>query len=207
MLQERFTKREKEVLLLMADYVGYAHNSDMATKLSIAPSTVKRHVRGVLGKLGVTNRHEAIQEALRRGLIIPASMYVPSRDLRVSNEVSDNKLSGSSISEEIKPILEQSPSESSISEEIKPILEQRPPEVLEWCSLTKRQREIAVKLIDISGARLSSRDLAAELGVTETTMKKHLQRIYRRIGVKNKSSLVVVAQRMVAFEKFLEARN
>ena len=38
-------------------------------RLGISDQTVKFHVAAITGKLGVTNRTEAVSQALRRGLI------------------------------------------------------------------------------------------------------------------------------------------
>ena len=43
-------------------------NKDIARELSIAPETVKSHVKNIFGKLGVERRAQAISRALRLGL-------------------------------------------------------------------------------------------------------------------------------------------
>lgn len=63
---EPLTARELEVLTLM----GHGRsNSEIALTLAIAPRTAKVHVQNILGKLGATNRTEAVSIALRQGLI------------------------------------------------------------------------------------------------------------------------------------------
>jgi LuxR family maltose regulon positive regulatory protein len=52
--------REIEVLTLLA--TG-ASNQDIAERLIIAPTTVKRHVKHILAKLRVTNRTQAVTHA------------------------------------------------------------------------------------------------------------------------------------------------
>jgi DNA-binding NarL/FixJ family response regulator len=47
------TSREAEVAVLLADGLP---NAAIADRLFVSPATVKRHVEGVLAKLGVANR-------------------------------------------------------------------------------------------------------------------------------------------------------
>jgi len=57
--------RERSVLVLLSE--GRS-NKDIARELSIAPETVKSHVKNIFGKLGVERRAQAISRALRLGL-------------------------------------------------------------------------------------------------------------------------------------------
>jgi DNA-binding NarL/FixJ family response regulator len=63
---EPLTPRELEVLTLMSH--GRSNN-EIAHELHIAPRTTKVHVQNILGKLGATNRTEAVSIAARRKLI------------------------------------------------------------------------------------------------------------------------------------------
>jgi DNA-binding NarL/FixJ family response regulator len=65
-LQEALTARELEVLELLAAGLS---NKAIAARLGISDQTVKFHVSSITGKLGVTNRTEAVRRALRLGLI------------------------------------------------------------------------------------------------------------------------------------------
>lgn len=60
------TPREKEIMILLAE--GYG-NKEIAEKLFISPSTVYTHRSKLMEKLDLTNRHELIQYARRKGLI------------------------------------------------------------------------------------------------------------------------------------------
>ncbi|MDZ4721912.1 MAG: response regulator transcription factor [Roseiflexaceae bacterium] len=64
--QESLTPRELEVLTLMGQ--GRS-NAEIADALTIAPRTVKVHVQNILGKLGASNRTEAVSLAVRQQLI------------------------------------------------------------------------------------------------------------------------------------------
>ncbi len=63
---ESLTPRELEVLTLMGQ--GRSNN-EIAAALMIAPRTTKVHVQNILGKLGATNRTEAVSIAVRQQLI------------------------------------------------------------------------------------------------------------------------------------------
>ncbi len=63
---ESLTPRELEVLTLMGQ--GRSNN-EIAAALMIAPRTTKVHVQNILGKLGATNRTEAVSIAVRKKLI------------------------------------------------------------------------------------------------------------------------------------------
>jgi two-component system, NarL family, response regulator LiaR len=63
---EPLTPRELEVLALMGKG---ASNNEIAVTLGIAPRTTKVHVQNILGKLGATNRTEAVSIAARQKLI------------------------------------------------------------------------------------------------------------------------------------------
>ncbi len=64
--KETLTEREKDVLRLIAE--GNL-DKEIAIKLSMSETTVKRTLRSVFDNLSVKNRSEAVAEAIRRQLI------------------------------------------------------------------------------------------------------------------------------------------
>jgi DNA-binding CsgD family transcriptional regulator/tetratricopeptide (TPR) repeat protein len=64
------TAREIDVLCLLAQGL---RNSGIGERLFVSPRTVEHHVSAILGKLGVQSRGEAVAEARRLGLLLPAS--------------------------------------------------------------------------------------------------------------------------------------
>jgi DNA-binding CsgD family transcriptional regulator len=56
-------------------------------------------------------------------------------------------------------------------------------------SLTSREREIVFALAE----GLSNKDIGRRLGLSEGTVKVHLHNIYSKLGVKNRTALVVLA--------------
>ena len=60
------SEREQQVLECVA---AGKSNKEIATELQITEATVKGHMSNILGKLGVTDRTQAVFTALRRGLV------------------------------------------------------------------------------------------------------------------------------------------
>lgn len=64
--QETLTRRQHQVLMLMA---STSTNGDIAKRLAVSEETVRSHVKSILRKFGVSNRTQAVVEAVRRGII------------------------------------------------------------------------------------------------------------------------------------------
>jgi len=60
------TKREKEVLLLLAEGLNYREISD---KLFISINTVNSHRKNLISKFGVKNSTELVKEAMEQGIL------------------------------------------------------------------------------------------------------------------------------------------
>lgn len=60
------TERELDVLKLI---VAGKSNKEIGAALSISEGTVKVHVNSILGKLGVSDRTQAVMAALQRGIV------------------------------------------------------------------------------------------------------------------------------------------
>jgi DNA-binding NarL/FixJ family response regulator len=60
------TKREREVLRLLAS--GISSTDDLAEELFISKKTVKNHLASIYEKLAITDRAQAVVEAIRLGL-------------------------------------------------------------------------------------------------------------------------------------------
>jgi len=65
-MYEALTEREIEVLALLAQGMP---NKEIAAHLTISERTAKFHVSSIMGKLGATNRTEAVSLAAQKGLI------------------------------------------------------------------------------------------------------------------------------------------
>jgi DNA-binding NarL/FixJ family response regulator len=64
-MMENLTPRELEILALLAE--GYG-NKQICTRLNLADITVKKYIKNILTKLGVSNRTHAALMAVRLGL-------------------------------------------------------------------------------------------------------------------------------------------
>jgi DNA-binding NarL/FixJ family response regulator len=64
---EALTPREQEVLAHVAQGMS---NKAIADALGISDQTVKFHVAAIIGKLGASNRTDAVRRAIRRGLVV-----------------------------------------------------------------------------------------------------------------------------------------
>lgn len=64
---EALTLREIKVLEMLADGLG---NKEIARQLDISDNTVKFHLSSIFGKLGATNRTEAVMLGMRYGFVM-----------------------------------------------------------------------------------------------------------------------------------------
>ncbi|MDX6764609.1 response regulator transcription factor, partial [Streptomyces sp. F8] len=60
------TRREREIWQLLATGLD---NAEIAAELDISVSTVKNHITGIFGKLGVRDRAQAVIAAYESGLV------------------------------------------------------------------------------------------------------------------------------------------
>lgn len=62
----QLTERERQVLALLCEGKS---NQEMATVLHISEGTIKFHVNGILNKLNVSDRTQAVLVAIKRGMV------------------------------------------------------------------------------------------------------------------------------------------
>jgi|SRR5688572_29160303 DNA-binding NarL/FixJ family response regulator len=65
-LVEALTARETQVLTLVADGLS---NKAVAARLGLSDETVKFHLASIFGKLGASNRTDAVRQGLQRGIV------------------------------------------------------------------------------------------------------------------------------------------
>jgi LuxR family maltose regulon positive regulatory protein len=66
-LVDPLTERELEVLMLLAEGLS---NKELASRLVVAPSTIKQHLKNIYAKLDVHSRTEALARARELNLIL-----------------------------------------------------------------------------------------------------------------------------------------
>lgn len=66
MQQKILSKREHQIFLLLIENKS---TYDIAIKLNISEKTVRNHISNVIGKLGVSNRTQAIITLIKNGII------------------------------------------------------------------------------------------------------------------------------------------
>jgi two-component system NarL family response regulator len=66
MSRPSLTDRELDVL---RQIVSGKSNKEIGRELAISEATVKTHINNILGKLGVTDRTQAVTTALQRGIV------------------------------------------------------------------------------------------------------------------------------------------
>jgi DNA-binding NarL/FixJ family response regulator len=67
-LDESLTPREREILTLMAEPIGL---KVIAARMDISYATARRYTISIYGKFGVHSRWEAVDSAVRKGIISP----------------------------------------------------------------------------------------------------------------------------------------
>jgi DNA-binding NarL/FixJ family response regulator len=66
MVRPSLTDRELGVL---REIVSGKSNKEIGKELKISEATVKTHINSILGKLGVTDRTQAVTAAIQRGIV------------------------------------------------------------------------------------------------------------------------------------------
>jgi DNA-binding CsgD family transcriptional regulator len=64
-----------------------------------------------------------------------------------------------------------------------------------WSALTRREWELFRLLGEEQSIHLTNKALAQQLRMAEGTLKKHLQNLYRKLGVENRSGATLLAMR------------
>jgi len=71
-------------------------------------------------------------------------------------------------------------------------------EMQPWSTLTRREWTIFLRLGDEQTIRMTDKALAQQLQMAEGTLKKHLQHIYHKLAVENRSGATLLAMRVKA---------
>jgi DNA-binding CsgD family transcriptional regulator len=71
------------------------------------------------------------------------------------------------------------------------LLQQQPAVQVQELGLTERQSELAV----LVAQGMSNAEVGERLGIAPATVKKHLEQVYHRLGVSNRTQLAVLLMR------------
>ena len=101
------TPRQREIIVMLAEGKS---NKEVARQLDVLEGTVKLHVKGLLRKLGVRNRTEAVLAAARAGYLPRTTLGTGSSRPECSADRVDHNVPGTRVSSppsqsELKPTL------------------------------------------------------------------------------------------------------
>jgi DNA-binding NarL/FixJ family response regulator len=151
---------------------GGLTDTEISQEIGSTPGYIRSHIKSILDKLGARNRIEAVTIAFYRGIL--------SVDTDPKTEHQRNSLSP----HEFWPFIIAHPDTASSA----------------WHNLTKREWVIFMLMGDEETTGLTNKALARRLCITEGTLKKHLQRIYKKLGVINRSGAALLAAEAKHFE-------
>lgn len=157
---------------------------DHADLVGFTPAAVDLVIFRVRKKLN-DNAQQPIFLETRRGFgyILHHARIVRSGADRLDNEQADDRQG---------PIVSgHQPEFSALT--FDPLREMQP-----WSTLTRREWTIFLQLGDEQTIRMTDKALAQQLQMAEGTLKKHLQHIYRKLAVENRSGATLLAMRVKA---------
>jgi DNA-binding CsgD family transcriptional regulator len=157
-----------------------ATDAEFARTTSFDPMAIDLVIFRLRKKLGDNAQHPIYLETRRGfGYILHYARIIHSEARRASDQAVD-------------PLLDQTrlaaPQLAAPSGEA----ETAPP----WSTLTRREWAIFLLLGDEQTLRLTDKALAQQLQLAESTLKKHLQHIYRKLAVENRSGAAFLAMRV-----------
>lgn len=175
-IQETLTRREFEVLGLL---VQRKSNIQIAEELVISIATVKTHVSNILAKLHVNSRYEVTWHVINKD---KQNILLKKKD-EVKTQYSNREQIA--LSKELSDVEIQYPIEyNSIKPEV-------------WELLTKKELSVFIFLARKEIATLSNKMLAQRLEMAESTLKKHLNRIYEKLNTNNRMATSILAMDLI----------
>ncbi len=158
---------------------------DHAQLVGFTPATVDLVIFRVRKKLN-ENAQQPIFLETRRGFgyILHHARIVRSEADRLGNQ---------QTAEPQGPVVATAHQPASGTPAFDPMSEMQP-----WSTLTRREWTIFLQLGDEQTIRMTDKALAQQLQMAEGTLKKHLQHIYRKLAVENRSGATLLAMRVKA---------
>jgi DNA-binding CsgD family transcriptional regulator len=107
--EDGLTLRQREIIVMLAEGKS---NKEIAREFKVLEGTVKLHVKGILRKLGVRNRTEAVVVAARRGYLPKGILGIEGTVSRAAANV-DGELAGALTPSPQSGARSQSPGDAS----------------------------------------------------------------------------------------------
>lgn len=199
-IDDNLTPREWEVLYWVAE--GYMAK-EVCQKLNITEATVKYHLSNVYSKLGASGRREAVRLVRERGMV-PAIRIPGSNPFSVIAIPSENNIAYQKQYSSLHDITHREiwkipdgllwPEVSSEN-------------IYSWLRLTRRQRQVAILVWERPYVDDPARELAEVLQVAEGTIKKHLQRIYKKLNVSTRAGTVRVVEEVIQIVEHISKQH
>lgn len=191
------TPRESEIMVLLLD--GDTTNKDIAGDLCISLRVLERYISSIYEKAEVQSRIELVnkfyrsnigdtevksQPKLKRQSINKQTLQTMSEDSGKSSKtinVDKEKKAGQAKAENtLKKAKNAKDSEGKSAGESTAITG-----LAAKYNLTNREKE----LLTLVGKKMTNEEIAAELGITENTVKFHLKNLMKKMSAKNRKEL------------------
>jgi DNA-binding NarL/FixJ family response regulator len=174
------TKEERDNLILFARDGQHLSNSEIAQRLGIPVSKVKRLIHQACVKLEAHNRIEAIFFAMKRGEISPTEFYSLDELAEILISLSPDTLTR--IAHPVRQELEH----GHLPEKDEQII---PTDRRQDSKLTKREREVLI----LAGRGFTNKEIADNLCISISAVMAFLNRARRKLGVCKRADAIVLA--------------
>lgn len=176
------TRRERDILILGAEYLGYKHlsNAEIAQRLGVSVSSVKATIHRACVKLKARNRSEAVVLALKRGEISLSDLYSLEEIAERFRSLDPGML------RRIAYLVSQGLKHEHLMGKDEPIIrmDRRHDTIL-----TKAERDVLI----LAGYSFTNREIADRLCISISSVRTFLYRACTKLGAHKRATAVLVA--------------